>query len=272
MPRPSTIQLRTKSGARPSSVASTLDDYGLASHLSLSKSEREPHDPSALGRWSERLGVEARRAFWLAARLEALRVDDGGARLRKFLTGNRSPNALDVSPTPWLRMTETQITRPMADFLNEGGPRRIMAFLRALPCAGVVLPDAFDSGGASAEVAAIGGRVDLLVTGRRGRRTYGAAVEVKIDHKLHNPLGSYARLAAEEGLAVAGRSEGRATGALIVLARSSSEATRKRLSRNRGWRFVHWSGFLRRFERELVSVPDNDDFRAFRRMVWDRFI
>ena len=272
MPKTIATAMRKSAETRTSGDVGISGEHGWASHLSVAKGVREPHDPPALGRWSDRLGVEARRALWLASSLEGLREGDGAARLRTFMTGHRSPSALDVASTPWLRVTETQITRPMADFLNEGGPRRIMAFLRALPCAGVNLPVAFDSAGASAEVNAAGGRVDLLVTGLRGRRTYGAAVEVKIDHKLHNPLGSYARLAADEGLAVAGRSKGSATGSLVVLARSSSEATRKRLSRNRGWRFVHWSGFLRRFERELADVPDDDDFRAFRRLVWDRFI
>ena len=106
---------------------------------------------------------------------------------------------------------------------------------------------------------AAGGRVDLLVTGRSGKQTYGAAVEVKIDHSLHNPLGSYAKLADAAGLAVAGRSALRPTGALVVLGRCSSERIRKRLSSNRGWRFVHWIGFLRRFERELAHGPDDDD-------------
>ncbi len=244
----------------------------LASQLSLSRAPREPFDTAALARWGDRLGVGAKRATWLARRREDLGADVSSVHLRRFMTGGGPKSALDVEPTLWLRVTETQITRSLADFINEGGPGRVMAFLRALPCAGVDLPDAFESGRASAEVPAVGGRVDLLVTGRTGTRTYGAAVEVKIDHKLHNPLGSYARLATDEGLAVAGRFQGRTTGTLVILARSTSNATRKRLSHNRGWRFVHWSGFLRRFERELAHAPDDDDFRAFRRLVWDRFI
>lgn len=245
---------------------------GLPVQLRLAKLLRQPSDIAALSRWGERIGAQAKRAGWLAARRRDLEFDIPSVHLRRFMTGGESRSALDVEATPWLRITETQITRPLADFINEGGPQRVIAFLRALPCAGVVLPDTFDSGRASAEVPAAGGRVDLLVTGRRGTRTYGAAVEVKIDHKLYNPLGSYARLAAAEGLAVAGRSQGQVTGALVVLARNASTATLKRLSHNRGWRFVHWSGFLRRFERELAQFADDDDFRGFRRMVWDRFI
>lgn len=118
---------------------------------------------------------------------------------------------------------------------------------------------------------AVGARVYLFVTGRHGSRTYGAALKVKIDHGLKNPLAAYAKVARDAGLAVAGRSGGRPTGALVVLARSSKKSMRKRLSRNSGWRFVHWSGFPRRHERKFAKGADDDDFRAFRRHIWDRF-
>jgi hypothetical protein len=244
----------------------------LAAQLSLAGAPREPSRPEALEHWGKRIGAEAKRANWLAPRREQVGARLSTACLRRFMTGGGARSALDVAATPWLRITETQITRPLADFVNEDGPRRAMAFLRALPCAGVTMPDTFESGGAKAEVPAEGGRVDLLVTGRRGRKTYGAAVEVKIDQKLHNPLGSYARLALSEGLALKGRSKGQPTGALVVLARRATKATLGRLSRNHGWTFVHWSGFLRRFERELAVAGDDEEFRAFRRVIWDRFL
>ena len=244
----------------------------LKTQLRLAKSPRQPSDVAALSRWAERIGVKARQAGWLAARRQDLAINTRSAAVRRFMTGGGTRTALDVEAAPWVRMTELQITHVLADFINEGGPQRVAAFLRALPCSGVNLPDTFDSCRASAEVRAAGGRLDLLVTGRRGKRTYGAAVEVKIDHKLHNPLGSYARLAKAEGLVATGRSRTQPTGALVILGRSASTATVKRLSRNRGWRFVHWSGFLRRFERELTPLADDDDFRSFRKLVWDRFI
>lgn len=273
MPRPSTTASgRNRNAIRDRGQERVDATVSLASQLSISREPREPFDTAALARWSEKLGADAKRATRLARCREDLGADLSSVPLRRFMTGGSRKTALDVEPTPWLRLTETQVTRTLADFMNEGAPGRIMAFLRALPCKGVDLPNAFENGDASAEVAAAGGRVDLLVTGRAGARKYGAAVEVKIDHKLHNPLGSYARLAIDEGLVVAGRSRRRTTGVLMILARSTSKATRKRLSHNPGWRFVYWSGFLRRFERELAHAPDDDDFRAFRRLVWDRFI
>lgn len=275
MPRPFEVAARSKKCAgREIKTELKSEATSLAVQL-LSRAPREPFERTALDRWSQRLGAGARHAAaTLAGKLDVLRASTGDmdVDIRRFMTGGHTPSALDVPPTAWLRVTETQITRPLASFINEGAPQRALAFLRALPCTGVELPVSFDSGNASAEVPADGGRVDLLVTGRSGGRTYGAAVEVKIDHSLHNPLGSYARVAEKEGLAIPGRSKLRATGALVVLGRHPSEAIRKRLSRNRGWRFVHWSGFLRRFERELAHATDDDDFRAFRRMVWDRFI
>lgn len=271
------MQRLPSSGPRSKRIAQrwrSSDEPGanLGVQLTLSHKPREPRDPTALANWCERIGTGVRDARGLATQQTGLDTGHHAARMRLFMTGEGHRTALDIEPTPWFRMTETQITRPLADFLNEGGTRRILAFLRALPCAGVALPDALESGRARAEVPAAGGRVDLLVTGRARRRTYGAAVEVKIDHTLHNPLGSYANVARDEGLVIAGKSPGTATGALVVLARHASAATLKRLSANRGWTFAHWSGFLRRFERELACAPDDDDFRAFRRMVWDRFI
>lgn len=245
---------------------------GLASQLALSREPREPFEPTALARWSRKLGGDAKSALRRVSRRLDLGADISTAPLRRFMTGGRARTALDVQPTPWLRLTETQISRPLADFMNEGAPARIMAFLRALPCKGIDLPDAFEFGEAKAEVPVKGGRIDLLVKGMTGSVTYGAAIEVKIDHMLHNPLGAYAELAKYEGFTVEGRDKGWPTGTLAILARSANKATRKRLSYNRGWRFVHWSGFLRRFEREMANAPDDDDFRAFRRLVWDRFI
>ena len=90
---------------------------------------------------------------------------------------------------------------------------------------------------------------------------------MKIDHGLKNPLGAYAKVARDAGLAVVGRSGGRPTGALVVFARSSKKSMSKRLIRNSGWRFVQWSGFLRRRERDFAQGADNDDFRAFRRYI-----
>jgi hypothetical protein len=241
----------------------------ITSHLWLSQASPEPADQGALARWGERLGVSVRRARWLGARLEEVTADFTAAPLRRFLAGDRTRTALDVEPTPWLRLTETQITRSLADFINEDGATRALAFLRALPCSGVDLPPEFQTGRARAEAPSAAGRVDLLITGMAGDRKYGAAVEVKIDHVLQNPLGSYASLAVDEGLVISGP-PGKPTGTLVVLARGASAGTLKHLGENKGWRFVHWTAFLRRFEHALAHASDDDDFRAFRRSLWDR--
>lgn len=269
---PQSANKAARMGSR--TLGEPCDDYpapSLREQLALARQSRETAKAKALRRWADKIGIDARDASWLSSRREPLGAGVESDAPRRFMTGEGKISALDVEPLPWLRMTETQITRPMADFLNNGGPARTAAFLRALPCAGVELPAAFDTSLARAEVTAVGGRVDLLVTGRTGSRTFGAAIEVKIDSGLKNPLGAYAAVARDAGLAVEGRSKGRPTGALVVLARSSKKSTRQRLSRNKGWKFVHWSGFLRRFERELATGADDEDFRAFRRHIWDRF-
>jgi hypothetical protein len=184
MLRPGTT--RSKHRATVRHADDRVDEHaGLARQLALARFPREPFHPKALPKWGVRLGVEAQHASWLKDRREPLGAEMSSFHLRRFMTGGGPRSALDIEATPWLRMTETQITSSLASFISEGGPRRVLAFIRALPCSGVTLPDTLDSGRAAAEVQAAGGRVDLLVTGRRGNRTYGAAVEVKIDHRLH---------------------------------------------------------------------------------------
>lgn len=43
-----------------------------------------------------------------------------------------------------------------------------------------------------------------------------------------------------------------------------------RLARNPRWGFAYWSAVLLRFERELAAIEDDDDFRRFRRTLWER--
>ena len=141
MPRPFTVASRSKRrtwrgvGHEPEAGVTALTD-----HLRLADAPRELFDGAALDRWSLRLGAGARDAAKALARmLEGLRGSIRDVHVQRFMTGGNALSALDVPPTAWLRVTETQITRPLAGFINEGGRDGPLPFsahcpARALSC------------------------------------------------------------------------------------------------------------------------------------------
>lgn len=193
------------------------------------------------------------------------------AALSGYFGLNAPNNALHLAPHHWLRVTETQATRGLAVFLLEGGSDRALSFLRAID-PDIGWPSHLTDLRVEAEVAAGGGRIDLLVQGSSAGKRWGAVVEAKFGHDLKsNPLPDYAHHAKTAGFVLnAGGDRAGATGTLVVLALKRSETTTRRLSMNRRWRLLHWSALLRRLEAELRGRADDDDFRRFRRTLWDR--
>jgi hypothetical protein len=160
----------------------------------------------------------------------------------------------------------------LAALLTDGGPTRILAFLRAL-APDMAWPETLEQAIAEPEVNAKAGRIDLLISGRAASRTWGAVVELKFDHHLKgNPLAAYAKHAKTRGMVFQGTDQEPATGVLVVLGRTLARTTGSRLIRNRQWRFVHWLLFLRRFERELAVLPTDNEFSRLRRLIWERVL
>ncbi|WP_380784905.1 hypothetical protein [Sphingomonas sp. R86521] len=223
--------------------------------------------------WGQRIGLQARDALGVVDPLRAL-LEPRGTRLvavSRFFGLDSPRHPLHDAPLHWLRITEPQATCGLAYFIRQGGAARALAFLRAIDD-DIRWPAALADVRALAEVPVGGGRIDLLVTGKAHGRTWGTVVEAKFGHDLRsNPLAAYALRAKADGLVVRSKTQDRAaTGCLVILAPKRSRTTTARLARNRRWSLLHWSSLLRRFERELDDETDDDEFRRFRRTLWDR--
>lgn len=242
-------------------------------HPSLLAPGLRARDLAPLQAWGHRIGLQARDALHMASAFRSLLEQRTTriAALSGYFGLDAANNALHLAPHRWLRVTETQATRGLAVFLREGGSDRALSFLKAID-PDIEWPSHLTDLEIETEVAAGGGRIDLLVRGSSDGRRWGAVVEAKFGHDLKsNPLPHYALHAKTNGFVLnAGGDRAGATGTLVVLALRRSQTTTRRLSMNRRWRLLHWSALLRRFEAELRGRADDDDFRRFRRTLWDR--
>lgn len=235
------------------------------------RADVERDNGALLGYWGRRVGREARHALSLAGSLAAFKQVASHTRssIARYFRTDQAGHAFHVEPHGWLRLTEVQATKGLAAFLTERGSGHVLAFLRAL-APEVAWPAQFSGSKALAEVPAGRGRIDLVLCGEHGGQIWGAAVEAKFDyHARYNPLPEYRVTAGKLGVVPTPGEEG-ARGVLRILGRRSDRPTTKRLNKNKDWRFVGWRAVLFRFERELADMADDDEFRRFRRTLWER--
>lgn len=230
------------------------------------------YDPEPLRRWGHRVGLKARMALHLSGNLTNYLKDapELGTAITVHFGTDSPSHSFHAEPHHWLRLTERQTTMGLASFLTEGGSDRVLAFLRAL-APEIAWPGDLCEVRALAEAPAPKGRIDLLVTGTSGGKVWGAAVEAKFrHHPRHNPFSAYRNAALAEQLVIAAGPGSEPTGALRILGQVCCGVTTQRLNKNKDWRFVGWKTVLRRWEFELRGLPDDDEFRRFRRTVWER--
>lgn len=226
----------------------------------------------ALRAWGHRVGLRARDSVSIR---DCLSDFKGSANQRRhavlhFFGADHPSHAFHVEPCRWLRITEAQATKSLAQFLHQGGGARIRAFLRAL-APDLAWPERLTNSMAQAEVPAGRGRIDVLLTAKAHDQVWGAVIEAKFDHNLKgNPLPDYAKAGKASGLQFSSTSESPPSAVLVVLGTTHCRTTRDRLNRNKLWRFTHWRSVLRRLERQMACTPDDDQFRHFRRTLWDR--
>lgn len=183
------------------------------------------------------------------------------------LTGEH--HSLHVEPLGWLRLGETQATKGLQHFLARGDAR-IRLFLQAVAPT-IAWPSDLEALSVAAETPSGRGRIDLLIHGHAQDRIWGAVIEAKFEHCLKgNPLNEYMRYGARLRMALVPDGTGARTGALVVLGKKLSRQSRKKMSRNAHWQFVHWREVLRRFDASLTEPTVDEDFRRFRRTLWER--
>ncbi|WP_156404696.1 PD-(D/E)XK nuclease family protein [Sphingomonas sp. Root241] len=255
----------------------TLGAIGADSPLTCCPpSLRDPalryYDEKAVLRWAFRLEGAAKRAMRHRAELEDLVPSHAGQRaaIERFHGLGAPAHCFHVEPIRWFRPTEPQVTFGLQRFLAKGGSELTLSFLRALDPT-LSWPEHLDGVTVEAEVPCKRGRIDLLISGKAAEVTWGAVVEAKFGHNIRqNPLPDYAQHAAKLGMQFRMPGRETATSVLIVLGQRNEAATRARLRRNRRWSFLNWHTFLRRWESELTRILDDDDFRRFRRTIWER--
>lgn len=225
----------------------------------------------ALRDWGYRIGLAARDALSASGEIER-GVGDRARHVQAISDHFGLPShqhCFNVEPWGWLRLSETQATRGLQHFLDTGGERPA-TFLRALVPT-IAWPSNLEHVVVKAETRAGRGRIDLLISGRAKGRTWGVVIEAKFEHSLQgNPLGDYKRYGAKLKMTLASDGPGERTGALIVLGKRNCRQTRKKIARNAEWHFVHWREVLRRFDANLMESTIDEDFRRFRRTLWER--
>jgi hypothetical protein len=257
-------QLRVSAAANPTAALPPIPRALIVEAQSLAHDE-------ALRAWGYRIGLAARDALSAAGDIER-GVGNRTMHVEAISDHFGLPSehhCFNVEPLAWLRLSETQATKGLRHFLN-AGDGRIRSFLQALVPT-IEWPSDLQGLNIEAETRAKRGRIDLLISGQAQGRTWGVVIEAKFEHSLKgNPLGDYRRHGTKLKIAfttdgVAGR-----TGALMVLGKRVCRQTRKKISRNGQWRFVHWHEVLRRFDAKLTEPTIDEDFRRFRRTLWER--
>lgn len=188
--------------------------------------------------------------------------------------GLHSHHLFGVSGHDWLSLTETQTTGGLAHFISSSEVQQRHARVAALLAANDVTIAAGDriiDAGATAEYPIKGGRLDLLAWVRTANGgAHLLVIEGKFEYDLsHNQLQRYER--ALPGV-IATKELGSPSVTLRVVGNRLRRRTRKQLDRRKQWLFQTWSNLLLQLERHLPASADNDDFRRFRRTLWNRCV
>lgn len=188
---------------------------------------------------------------------------------------------LHVTPLEWLRPTEPQVTKGFAHFLDAGGHTtrtgRVRALLRAL---GSDSGDP-DGGLLEARVAPEASankrrRIDLLIEWTDAScRKRGAVIEAKFDHRVvPGQLSAYRtrlkRIERDYRSEVPPNERERLLLFLVSPLRDAGITRALRRQWSRDWRWMSWRSLLLAYDRSLDPDHDDDAFRQFRRIVWDR--
>ena len=181
-----------------------------------------------------------------------------------------------TAPVTWVTMTEPQATKAFAQFLDTGDrtlrSERIKAFLRALGYRRDEGNEHLRAPRAKPEASAgRQQRIDLLLEWQDAdgfRR--GAVVEAKFEYRiLSRTLSKYRRhLLQIEKSYWDGRREERPL--LFVVTPWLRQHDENALRQNKDWRWISWRSLLLAFDRALDEKHDDDEFRQFRRTLWDR--
>lgn len=226
--------------------------------------------------WGLRIGSEARAAIPILRQRFPIGSSwsAGLAAVRRLYGLDAAGSALAVPPFKWLRITEPNAVAMLAEFIRAGGTPRILAFLRALG-PGVHWPTGITGVEIATEVPVSdkrgSGRIDLLISAQNERKHLMVVLEAKFGHhSKDNPFSTYASIARRwlQQKSASGSVAGELL--LLIVAPAEPQRIAQPALRRQGWHFMSWQGLLRRFEIAHRGLPDDLDFRRFRRTLWDK--
>lgn len=200
---------------------------------------------------------------------------DGLAALRRTFGLEREGHCLATEPHRWAWFHEPQITNGFVHFLTEGTRARQLAraeaFFRAAYHVAGRSADFLDDRRIQAVTAAAehpvegGGRIDILVELELDDESIaGLVIEAKLGADLSpKQLQRYRKHA----LGREGWHEDRT--ALLIVAPQPGQLSSIVRGRNAQWSAQSWWSFLQQLEHRLSPEHDCDDYRRFRRTVWE---
>jgi len=188
-------------------------------------------------------------ARWSPRRFERVSVD-------RYFDLTASHFLSRAAPNWGFPLTETQATRGLThSVMAHHRPARIKALLAGL---GI---EATEDALADAIVVAEEARVDLLVVWDMERK--GAVIEAKFGHKVTpGQLGTYGQYIR--------KTYPKMKPDWIVLKLDAEEWVPFKGRQSTTWSVASWAALLMQMERALPAEADDDDFRLFRRMLWQR--
>lgn len=198
---------------------------------------------------------------------------------RVFGYDDRPGHCFNVEPDSWLSLIETQVTRGLAYFLDEGASRasrhtRVAALLNACGDAGARAP--IDGG----EVVGVGARAEVVLSEKKrpdlivhARLHDGSdrllVVEGKLGHHLtKGQLASYER-GAREIIEAYGLRCSDEDVTFAVIGNSLRASDTAEMSGRERWTFLTWRDLVLKLERGLRD-GDDKHFRRFRRTIWSQ--
>ena len=116
-------------------------------------------------------------------------------------------------------------------------------------------------------------RIDLLLEWQDAAGfDRGAVVEAKFGHHITTgQLSTYRKLLQKkERRFRKTESASQEKALLFVVSSRRSSHDDNRLAKNRHWRWISWRSLLLAYDRALEPGDDDDNFRQFRRTLWDR--
>ncbi len=203
--------------------------------------------------------------------VEMLHWSEGLSAMERVFALERCSRLFRAEPSaPWARFTEPQLTKGFAHFLNAPDLdiriKRVRALLKSLGAAELG-NDMSSEVKVTAEAPTAGNkRIDLLIewTDSANER-YAVAIEAKLDHVVTSgQLRAYSdhldnckcKVAEERRL-------------LAVVSRHLSDHTAGALQNDPEWRWTAWRNLLLAHERALSDAFDDEEYRRFRRTLWN---